>query len=166
MLELTKQKALVVMVSHNAEMHGKEPKPISYIKLAMIVSNDVLSFFDGGMKAAFYKKDPEKKQEELLAGQLTLLKFPKIQPFDYDYKGAGFTFILHYGIDGKSDITLGDCRIDSFKFEMQQGGSVLMKFKIGCHPDDLQSGRLDKMIKQHFEITLIPPDEEQQQNAA
>ena len=166
MLELTKQKALIVMVSHNAEMHGKEPKPISFIKLATIMSNDVLSFFDGKLKAALYVKDSEKKQGDLLHGEVTKLKFPKMSPIKWDYKGAGFTFVLHYGIDGKSDITLSDCRVDAIELECQEGGSVLMKFKVAAHPDDLQSGRLDKMIKQHFEITLIPPDEEDQQKVA
>lgn len=166
MFELTKQKALIVMVSHNAEMHGKEPKPISFIKVSFIASNDVLSHFDGKLKAALYTKDSEKKQGDLLPGEVTKLKFPKMSPIKWDYKGSGYTFVLHYGIDGKSDIALSDCRVDGFEIECQEGGSVLMKLKVAAHPDDLQSGRLDKMIKQQFEITLIAPDEERQADAA
>ena len=106
-------------------------------------------------------KDAAAKQEEMLPGHLPILKFPDMGRIPWGYKGAGYTLTVHYGIDGKSDIVLGDCIVDNVSTEFQAGGSLILKFKIATHPDDMQGGRLNKMVKQMVEITLTPPEEQQ-----
>jgi hypothetical protein len=63
-----------------------------------------------------------------------------------------------YGIGGKSDIQLGDVKVDHFKFEPMNGGSVLISFRIIAHPETADVGKLCEFIQQNIDLTLMPPE--------
>jgi hypothetical protein len=162
MLELDKTKAKLVKPNPRAELHGEDRKPALDLIFEAEVANDVLSFFDPQLKGALYKKE-ESGQQNLDKSFLPKLKFPDMGPINWDYVSGGYMLQVHYGIDGKSDIKMADLIVDKFKFTCKEGGRVLVKFRIICHPSDTDSGRLNGMVGQIVEITLTPPDEEKDQ---
>jgi hypothetical protein len=167
MFELEKTKAKLVKPNPRVELHGEDKKPALDLIFEAEVSNDVLSFFDPKLKAALYKKGDSAQQELIKdAGYLPLLKFPELGQIKWDYVGSGYSLQVHYGIDGKSDIKLTDLQVDKIKLTCKEGGRVLMNFRVICHPCDADSGRLNGMVGQIVEITLTPPEDEEQQRAA
>lgn len=169
MFELSEQKAKLISVNPRPELHGQDTKLAIDLHFDTACSNDVLSEFDGFLKGALYKKgDGAGAQGELIddPGRLPVLKFPNMGPVKWSYKGEGYKLQIHYGIDGKSDIKLGDLTVDKFKFACQEGGTVVISFRVICHPDAKDSGRLCEMVGQQIDITLTAPEEGEQQAAA
>lgn len=167
MLELDKQKSKLISVNPRAELHGEETKMAIDLHFEFVGSNDVLSHFDPFLKGALYKKG-ESAQGELIAdaSHLPVLRFPSMGPIKWDYVGLGYELTVHYGLDGKSDIKLGDLQVDKFKFTCKDGGSVITGFRVICHPSSSDTGRLCEMVGQIVDITLLPPEEDEQQEAA
>lgn len=169
MLELTKQKCKMVHAHPRAELHGEETKLAVDLKFQVSMSNDVLSEFDPKLKGALYGKG-DSPQGELIQDKshLPKLKFPNMGAIKWGYESDGYELIVHYGIDGKSDIKLSDCGIDNFRFDCQEGGTVLMTFRVISHPNpnSTECGRLCDMISHMVDITLTPPAEEEQKQVA
>ncbi len=120
MLELCKQKAKLTSVNPRAELHGEDTKLAVDLHFETACSNDILTCFDGKLKAALYKKGNSAQQE----------------------------------------------LIKDAKFTCQDGGTVIVGLRIITHPGASDTGRLCEMVGQLVEITLDPPEEEQQQSAA
>jgi hypothetical protein len=75
---------------------------------------------------------------------------------------SGYEVVVHYGISGKEDIHLATCQVDQFRFDCQDGGTVVVAFRVIAHPEAKALGRLCEMIQTDVELSLIEPTEEQQ----
>jgi hypothetical protein len=78
-------------------------------------------------------------------------------PIKWDWEGSGYTLTVAYGLGGPSDIKLADCKVDGFKFEAQNGGTVNVMFRVIVHPEQPDVGKLCEMIQQNIDISLTPP---------
>jgi hypothetical protein len=169
MFSLEKQQAKLDNVNPRAEIHGPDKVLAVDLKISFKSSNDVLSEFDPFLKSSFYTKG-DQAQGELIddANHLPVLKFPLINsalPWDKEY--SGYETIVHLGLGGKnSDVEMIECQVDKFKFELLDGGSVIVHFRVICHPKESELGKLCSLIQQEIEVSLIPPSEEQQLLAA
>lgn len=65
---------------------------------------------------------------------------------------------MDYGLGGPSDIVLGEVKVDKFKFICQEGGTVAVIFRVICHPETADVGRLCEFIQREVEITVTPPE--------
>lgn len=168
MLELCKQKAKLTSVNPRAELHGEDTKLAVDLHFETACSNDILTCFDGKLKAALYKKGDSAQQELIKdASHLPVLKFPNLGLLKWDYTGLGYDAVIHTdALLANTDIKLSACTIDKIKFTCQDGGTVIVGLRIITHPGASDTGRLCEMVGQLVEITLDPPEEEQQQNAA
>ncbi len=163
MFSLSKQKAKLTSVNPRAELHGNDTNLAADLKFEIKVSNDVLSEFDASLKSALYKT-ADSGQGDLIQepGHLPALKFPQMGPIAWGKEFAGYEVTVHYGVSGKDDIVLADCEIDQFRFECNDGGTVGVKFRVICHPDLNDMGRLCELIQREVDITLTPPSAEEQ----
>lgn len=153
----------VVLVNFNArsEMHGEERAPAADLKLSMDAPNDVLAEFDPALKSSLYRRpDGNDSQAELLdvPGYLPKLRFPKMGGFGWDEKIVGATLTIHWGANDRSQILLTDCIVDRFAFEPADGGTVQLSFRVACHPDEKQAGKLYTLTQSSVEISLAPPN--------
>jgi len=64
----------------------------------------------------------------------------------WDYEGLGYHLCVEHGIGGKSDIKLGDCKVDKFKLAPVNGGSVQISFRVIAHPEAKDVGNLCEKI--------------------
>lgn len=168
MFSLEKQQCKLDNVNPRAEIHGPDKVLAVDLKISFKDSNDILSEFDPYLKSAFYGKGDE-AQGELIedATYLPKLKFPFIPSIKYDKEFSGYELIVHLGLGGKnSDVEMIECVVDNFKFEMQDGGSVITSFRVIAHPQEKDLGKLCAMIQQEIEVTLLPPEAEEMQLAA
>ena len=79
---------------------------------------------------------------------------------------VGCTLTIHYGTGGKSDIVLPDSTADQFGFVLHDGGMVDITFRVRCHPDEKQAGKIYTLQQREIEVTLEAPSEDQERLAA
>lgn len=176
MFELSNQAAKLISFSPNAECHGEDRKPVSYLKISANLSNDCLAFFSPSLKSAIYMRNDnasnvraqQPEQGDLVGGKpveatapsdgLTALRFPALNgPFKWDWEGVGYDIAIPYGVTGKADIALkGD--IDEFRLNCKEGGTVEVTFRATVHPTEEQNGRLCSLIQSQIEVTVTPPE--------
>jgi hypothetical protein len=164
MFSLNEAKAKLSSLNLRAELHGEDKHPAADLGIEASVSNDILSELHPSLKSAFFKKADE-AQGELIEdpSHLTALKFPNIgQPLKWDQEFQGYETIVHFGIGGPSDVVLRDCKVDSFKIECKEGGTVGIKFRIQAHPSQEQVGKLYELIQSEIDLTLLPPEEQEE----
>lgn len=159
MFSLTAANAKLENVNPRAELHGEDHALAADLKISVTLSNDILSEFDSALKAALFWKG-ESGQGELIEepGHLPCLRFPEMGPIRWSKELTGYTMTVHVGVFAASNIILGDCSIDKFVFEPQEGGSVVVSFRIQAHPDSMTLGSLCERIQQDVEMSLTPPE--------
>lgn len=168
MISLNQQKAKLVNVNPRAELHGDEYKVACDLQLEIKVSNDVLSEFDPTLKSSLYRvaEESDGGQQDLLAGHqpghMPKLRYPLMGKIAWGWEGAGYATTVHYGVSGKADILMIDNEVDKFRFDCQDGGTVIVTFRVIAHPGPEELGRLCEMIQQEVSITLQPPTAEEQ----
>lgn len=154
-----KQAVKLATVNARAELHGEDPKPAFDLKIEAIVASDALIHFHPELRQMLYKKDDSPDLvDQINPDALTVLRFPKMGPMKWDWEGVGYAVTVGYGLGGVSDIKLSDCKIDHFKFEAQNGGSVLLTFRVIAHPDTADVGKLCEFIQKNIDLTVTPPD--------
>jgi len=155
MFSLQKQTAKLCSFNPRSEIHGEEKVSAADLGIQIKVSNDVLSEFDPLLKSSLYAKAD---QGDIEPGHLPSLKFPKMGAIKWAQEFVGYEAMIHYGVSKKDNIVLGDCQIDKLRFECQDGGTVVMIFRIVAHPEERDAGRLCGMIQQDLALTLTPPE--------
>lgn len=161
MFSLKNQAAKLTNVNPRAELHGQDKKLAVDLKFEIKVSNDVLSEFDASLKGSLYKKADD-GQGDLIAdpGYLPTLKFPLMGAVKWGKSFDGYETVIHYGVSGAQDIHLVECAVDNFRFDCQDGGTVVVSFRVIAHPEASELGRLCEMIQQEVEMSLIEPEAE------
>lgn len=166
MFSLTNQEAKLCNVNLRSELHGDGYALAVDLSIEIKVSNDLLSEFDPTLKSSLYRAadandaKPDLFQDE--PGHLPRLRHPLLgSPLKWNCKGIGYETIVHYGVSGNGDIVMADTVIDKFRFDCQDGGTVVAKFRIIAHPTPEEVGRLSEMIQQKIELSLIPPSTEE-----
>jgi hypothetical protein len=159
MFELTQQLAKLSDVNPRTELHGDEHKLAADLKFEAKLSNDCLAFFDPSLKSALYRKDGA-VQGELIEDptRLAVLKFPRMGNIKWDADFPGYTTTFHIGATEKDNIVLGDCQLDNWKLDCQEGGTVGLTFRCIAHPGEGELGRLCSMIQQNVTVTMDPPE--------
>lgn len=160
MLTLTNQNAKLLNVNPRAELHGEDTKLAVDLKFEVKASNDILSEFSGYLKSALYKKRDSGQQElDMDPGHMSQLKFPQMGPVKWDHDVAGYRLTFHKVFE-QNDIAMEQVEVDGWKFDCQDGGTVVTTFRAICHPEAKDLGRLCELIQQPVEISLIPPTED------
>ena len=60
----------------------------------------------------------------------------------------------------KSDIVLDPCNVNNVTLEPQNGGTVIVNFRIQTHPDEKAFGKLCGMVGTTIKVSVEPPKEE------
>jgi len=162
MLSLDHQVGQFTNFNTRSEKHGPENVPGADLRIAMTVSNDVLSEFHPTLKSMLFR-EPNPDEEDLVdkAGEpgLTRLRFGnKVGALKWTDKIVGADFTVHYGT-GKSDIALTEATVDGFELEPMDGGSVVISFRVKCSPDEKPAGKLFTLMGNEIEFTLTPPED-------
>lgn len=158
MFELTQAVVKLVNVNPRAELHGDEHKLASDLKMQITCGNQVLDFFDRELRPMLYKRDENPDLVDQIEGDgLTALRFPKLDALKWDWTGNGYKLAIDWGMGGDSNITLEDVTVDKFAIEAQNGGSVVVTFRVIAHPDADVLGPLCELMQQDITVWLTPP---------
>lgn len=160
MFDLPLQQVRLANINARAEKHGDDPKPAFDLKIEATVPADKLGQFHPELRDTLFKMTDAPDlvdQAEPGAAAATALRFPKLGPLKWDWEATGYTAVVGYGLGGDSDIQLNDVKVDHFKFEPMNGGSVLVTFRVIAHPETADVGKLCDFIQQNIDLTVTPP---------
>lgn len=138
------------------EKHGEETVQGVALKFSFDASNSILDLFAKGLKASLYRAPDIGDQQELVDDpeNLPLLRFPKTPHFRYDEEMAGRKVTIGFGIDDASAIRFEGATADKFAFDLQQGGSVTVTFRVKAHPSAEQVAKLFGLKGGEVDITI------------
>ncbi|MDS1141753.1 hypothetical protein RE432_15030 [Pusillimonas sp. SM2304] len=171
MYSTTEQSANMHYLSRS-EKHGPERVPAATLTLKYHSPNDVLSEFSPDLKASLYRRPHEGESDMADSADTRLddpnylprLKFPNMtNVIQINKVIAGAAVTVHYGLRGKSDIVLDDCKVHGFKFDPQDGGTVIVTLNVDCSPSPEQAGYLHSLQDQEVTISISPPQDSQGQ---
>ncbi|MNY77866.1 hypothetical protein D3C86_2179100 [compost metagenome] len=54
----------------------------------------------------------------------------------------------------QDDIVLGDAKINKLAFDLQEGGTVFVTFRVQAHPDEKTSAKLLALLGQEVHMSL------------
>lgn len=158
MFELKETVVKLVNVNPRAELHGDEHKLASDLKMSVTCTNTVLDHFHPDLRALLYKRDENPDLvDQIDPDALTSLRFPRLDALAWDWSGAGYELTVDWGMGGDSNIVLSDVEVDKFKIEAQEGGSVVLTFRVIAHPDADVLGPLCELMQQEITVWLTPP---------
>ncbi|MBP9149239.1 MAG: hypothetical protein KBG00_10705 [Rhodoferax sp.] len=161
-------------VNPRMEKHGPESVPAVDMNFIMDAPNDILSVFDGALLSALYtaRTEAQPEQEEIdgldPVSHLPNLRFPKMSPIKWDWRGAGYSIEIDYGIGGGKGVMLEGCEVGKFVIDPKEGGTVEIKFQVQAVTGLTEAimGKLSLMIGSEVDITLLAPKTMDAQSAA
>ncbi|NMV36957.1 hypothetical protein [Ralstonia insidiosa] len=176
MFEIEQKLVKVRSVTNVAEFKGEKRDHACSVKFEYQTDNMVLDVLEPGLRKAFYEKDNGKTQTND-AGQdemslprqdvdLTQRKLPLVNmPLKLTKELAGYKLTYHCGASEASEIRLAEVELSDFAVNLQPGGTVTVVFNAYSKPGADVQGRIDHMAQTEVEISLIAPDEKQQELA-
>lgn len=145
-------------------INGREEKNVEEIafdlKVSCELSNTALNMFHDHLLDAFYKVDPEAAQQDMIDDMKhhkTLLKFLKLSTLAWGHEMVGCGVVIGWGIGGNSDVILDGCKVDKFKFDLKEGGTLGLTFRIIAHPAEDEIGKLYSLLAQEITLSINPP---------
>lgn len=172
MFALTDRTVTLGNFNPRVENNGPDDKkPAADLKIEMALPNTELARFHPDLQASLYCFDPQrggdlvdaaKKDED--ATYAPHLRFPKLGALAWDLELIGAKVTIAYGASGRGDIVLGDCKVNKFSLEPQDGGTVKASFRVQGHPDGKQAGKLYDMQGCEITLTIEPPKAEDEQD--
>lgn len=155
--ELEAQKTKLTSVNPRAELHGEDKKPAVDLKFEVAADNGVLANFAADLRSMLYAL-PDAQDDLIDPERLTKLKYPKMSGFKWEQEGVGYTAEIDYGLGGDSNIVLEDLKVDGFRIQPMEGGTVIVSFRAIAHPDEGDMGRICSLIQRDVMLTLTAPE--------
>lgn len=172
LLTKTKTKLLDVVVL-SQKNRQPDDNPGAKLSVEMMLSNDILAYFDGSLRGFLFTKNPvavlstgKGKQAEL-EGVPAVSDTPNLTSLGshvgsihWDSESTGYTFVVDQGLGGRtSNLELQDCKLSNWRILPKEGGTVIVRFDVESNDVSEKSfGRLAKLKSREIEVLLLPPE--------
>lgn len=150
--------AHLASVTNRVEKHGDEDKPAISLALEITTANTVCDLIDPTLRPALYKRDDDQQDLPDVEPSTPVLRCNAIDRVVLPTKHEGWTMQIDDGIDDTQPMTFGGCKVDKFSVEPKQGGSVVLRLRVGT--SDVDADRLGKLGMHNGQsvwVTLIAP---------
>lgn len=161
MFQITEfQEAKLATLTPRNEKHGDDDVPAVSLRLELTVPNTILDTIDPKLREALFKPKPDAEPElPDIEASTPILRCNSIDRVTLPTKHEGWTLAVDDGIDESQPSTFGGCKVDTFSVEPLQGGSIVLRFRVGTSDlDAAKSGMLGMHVGQQIWITLTPPE--------
>ncbi|CAB3643434.1 hypothetical protein LMG26685_02160 [Achromobacter mucicolens] len=164
MFSISEQTATLAHINVRTERHGDEPAGAADLKINFTDGNGVLSEFHPVLRSFLYKQEESPDQGEMPVGDaLTVRRFGDlIEKIRLKHELVGAKVLIGFGLGGASDIELDPADVDGFAAELMEGGSVVITFRVKCHPSGEQIKKLYEVLGNEITISITPAQEKQQ----
>ena len=152
--------ARVASITNRVEKHGDDEKPAVSLSLEIEAENTILDQIDPKIREALFKPKPDEEPELPGVEQSTpVLRCNSIDRVTLPTKHEGWTLGIDAGIGGDAEpMKFGSVKADKFSVEPKQGGSIVLRLRVGTSDVDAERlGWLGMHNGEDIWITLIPP---------
>ena len=157
-LEFTEAK--LATLTTRSEKHGDEDVPAVSLGIEMTVPNTMLDGIDPKLRPTLYAPKPDETPE--LPGvdaSTPILRCHSIDRVKLTSKCEGWTLNVDDGADESLASAFGGCKVDGMSVEPMNGGSVILRLRVGTSDlDAARSGMLGMHVGQRIWITLRAPE--------
>lgn len=149
------------------ELHGEDTEPGCTLNISVRGNNTLLDLLDDRLRKMFYMEPPKEEQDMVdqvaeEGDNLVKLRFPMLKrKQDWSYETSGYRVVIGGGLNDDSELIFVQCDLTKFSFEIEEGGSITLKFNITCKPTVAEAGKLYQINGSKVELTLEPPSPEQ-----
>lgn len=141
------------------ETHGDDKVPAVTIAVELTGANTLLDSIDPKIRQALYMAVEGQEQLPGVEPATPVLRCNSFDKHTLTVSHEGWTLAVDDGIDDTTPMVFGGCKVDKLTVDAKQGGSVVLRFRIGT--SDLDAERLGKLGMLHGHsmwITLKAPE--------
>lgn len=150
--------AHVASVTNRVEKHGEEDKPAVSIAVEITAANTLLDLIDPKIRHSLYQAVEGQEQLPGIEPATPVLRCNSFERHTLPTKYEGWTLAVDDGIDGTEPMVFGGVKADKFSVEAKQGGSIVLRLRLGT--SDVDADKLGKLAMhngQSIWITLTAP---------
>jgi hypothetical protein len=158
---LSMTEARLATLTPRAQKHGDEEVPAVSLGLELTVANTLLDCIDPAIRQTLYKAVEGQDQLPGVEPATPVLRCNSFEKHTLPRKYEGWTLQVDDGIDDTQPMTFSGCKVDKLSIEAQQGGSVILRLRVGTSDLDAErSGMLGMHVGQSIWITLTAPEKQ------
>lgn len=148
----------VASVTNRVEKHGDDDRPAVSLGLELTAANTILDLIDPTLRHALYKAVDDQEQLPGVEAATPVLRSNSFDSHTLTTAHAGWTLAVDDGVDDTQPMVFGGVKVDKFRVEAKQGGSIVLRFRVGT--SDVDADKLGKLAMhngQSIWITLTAP---------
>ena len=150
-LEIVSPSATLESLNLRTEKCGPDKVPAADMKISFPTSADVLAHFHPDLKNSMFTTGPK----DLLGDTGLAVRDNHMQfPIGRDEEMTGATVKIGYGVG--EPMVFQEAKVNSFRLTPQDGGSVVVAFRVQCRPSPEQVAKLYTLQETGVELTLEP----------
>lgn len=161
MFEIRRKAAKIASFNPRAEKSGSENRPAADLKLSANLAATMLDTLDPSLRGWLFCKSPGPGDDLAdAAHEAPNLRQPRIAAqFDWVPRYAGYELRIHdLGLDESSDLVISGCEFNRIRLAPQEGGTVIVSWRLQFHPTEAQAGKLSTLIQETLDISLLAPE--------
>ena len=135
-LEFTE--ALFASDTPRSEKHGDDEKPAVSLGIEIEAANTLLDVIDPTLRQALFKAVEDQEQLPGVEPATPVLRSNSIDRVTLPTKHEGWTLSIDDGIDDTKPMILGTCKLDKLSVEPKQGGTIVLRMRIGTSDLDAE----------------------------
>lgn len=151
--------AHLASVTNRVEKHGEDDKPAVSLGIAIEAANTLLDCIDPKLRHALYTAVEGQDELPGVEPATPVLRCNSFETHKLTTLHEGWTLCVDDGIDDTTPMTFGGCKVDKFVVEAKQGGSIVLRLRVGT--SDVDADKLGKLAMhngQSIWITLKAPE--------
>jgi hypothetical protein len=153
--------AKLATVTARSEKHGDEDVPAVSLGIEIETANTLLDVIDPAIRQTLYVAVEGQDQLPGVEPSTPVLRCNSFDKHTLPAKYEGWTLQIDDGVDDTKPMTFGACKCDKFSVEAKQGGTVVLRFRVGTSDlDSERSGFLGMHVGQPVWITLRAPEKQ------
>ena len=146
-------------MTNRVEKHGDDDVPAVSFGLKCEAANTILDRISTTLRGAIYTKHNDQPQLDGIEAVTPNLRSKDIEVVTVAGCFAGWTLTVDHGINEHEPISFGGCKVDKFKVEPKEGGTVELSLRIGTSDIDAERlGIIGMKLGQNISIRLIAPE--------
>lgn len=160
MLQITETtEATLNAVTNRVEKHGDDDVPAVSLQLSIETANTILDQIDPAIRQALYKAVDGQEQLPGIDPSTPVLRCNSFDKITLTQAHEGWTLEIDNSIDEAAPMVFGGVKVDKLRVDAKQGGSIVLKMRIGTSDVDAERlGALAMHNGQAIWIRLRAPD--------
>ena len=151
--------ARLASITNRVEKHGDDEVPAVSLGIEITTGNTFLDSLDVHLKPALYTPKDDEPTLPHVEIAMPLLRCATIDRVTLDRSFEGWTLSIDDTVDTADRMTFGGCKVDKFTVEPKQGGTVVLRFRVGTSDVDAERlGALAMHNGQSIWILLNAPE--------